>query len=73
MYADEFLLTGLAILVLAVPTLVGAILRGTTPRTTAITVMIGGVLVVLALREQPHRYSFETLPHVLAEVVDRYT
>lgn len=68
---DLFLVLGVITLVLAIPPLMGAIFDQRPLRTTAILLLIGGSLVLLALWRQPGGYTIEQIPEVFARVVAR--
>lgn len=68
---DLFLVLGITIALLAVPSLIGAFSAGRTPRAAAIMIMIGGGLVAIAVTQQPSGYSFEQVPQVFTRVVGR--
>lgn len=69
---DLFLVIGLVIGILAIPSMLSAWVDSRTPRGSAMTVMISGVLIVIALTQNPKRYAFADLPHVFVSVVGRY-
>lgn len=69
---DLILVVGLVIGILTVPSMVSAWVDGRAPRGSAVTVLISGVLIVLALTQNPQRYSFADLPHVFVSVIGRY-
>lgn len=69
---DLWLLIGIALAVLTVPSLVSAWSEGDPPRASAITVLIAGGMIAYALMSKPSGYSFSELPDVVTRVVDRY-
>jgi formate-dependent nitrite reductase membrane component NrfD len=71
MDTDLILVVGIVVIVLAVPTLFSAWVEGTVPRTGAILVLIGGVLIVVALTQHGRGYSFAEMPDVFMRVVGR--
>lgn len=72
MDTDLFLVIGTAILVLAVPAIVGAFSESRPPRAAAVLVMIGGGLLVLAVTQHPGGYALQDIPHALTRVIGRY-
>lgn len=72
MDTDLFLVIGAAILVLAVPAIVGAFSESRPPRAAAVLVMIGGGLLVLAVTQHPGGYALQDIPHALTRVIGRY-
>lgn len=63
---------GLVIGGLSIPSLLGAFADGRVPRAAAITVMVSGGLIALAIKETPGGYSLNELPDVFVSVVARY-
>lgn len=72
MDTDLFLVIGSALLVLALPTLIGAFSESRPPRTAAILVLVGGALVVFAVTQNPGGYGFDDIPLALTRVIGRY-
>ena len=72
MDTDLLLVLGLAISVLAIPSLLSAFAKSCAPRAGAIMVLIGGVLVVLALTQKPSSYTFAEIPEVVFSVIGRF-
>ena len=71
MDTDLYFVIGVVLLVLAFPSLVGAIAQGRPPRAAAILVMVGGGLLVLAAYEKPGAYTFATAPDAFVRVAGR--
>ena len=71
MDTDLMLVAGLIILVLSIPSLLGALSESRAPRAGSILVLIGGVLVVVALTQKPTGYTFDEIPHVFTKVIAR--
>ncbi|MCI2399521.1 hypothetical protein [Aliiroseovarius subalbicans] len=69
---DLFLVIGVVVLALSVPSILGSLIDRRTPRTPAIMVLIGGVLVVLAVTQQPGGYSIQDIPDAFVRVIGRY-
>lgn len=72
MDTDLFLVIGAAVLVLALPALVGAFSESRPPRAAAVLVLIGGALVVVAVTQSPGGYGFDDIPLALTRVIGRY-
>ncbi len=69
---DLVLVIGLVIGILSVPSMLSAWVDGRAPRGSAVTVLVAGVLLVVALTQNPQRYQFNDIPHVVVEVIGRY-
>ena len=72
MDTDLFLVIGIIITVLAVPSVVGAFSESRPPRAGAIMFLIGGTLIALALTQGTIRYSVPDIPDVFTRVISRY-
>ena len=72
MDTDLFLVIGIIVCALAIPSLMSAWLEGRVPRAGAIMVLIGGVLVVVALNQRARGYTFAEIPDVFFSVIGRY-
>jgi hypothetical protein len=68
---DLFLVIGVVIAVLTVPSLLSAFIEGRTPRAGAILVLISGTLIVLALSEKPGGYQLREIPDAFYRVAAR--
>ncbi|MEY4983374.1 MAG: hypothetical protein RIR62_1640 [Pseudomonadota bacterium] len=69
---DLILVIGIVIGVLTVPSMLSAWVDGRAPRGSAVAVLVSGVLVVIALTQNPQRYAFNEMPQVFVEVIGRY-
>lgn len=69
---DLYLVVGVSILVLSIPSILNAILDGHAPRFAAIVVLIGGGLVFIAVNGKPGGYSIEQIPDVFVNVIGRF-
>ncbi len=69
---DLYLVLGLIIAALAVPSLIGAFSESRPPRAAAILGLIGGGLIVLAVTQRPGGYSFGDVPGAFTRVVAHY-
>ncbi|MEO8240806.1 MAG: hypothetical protein ABI832_00770 [bacterium] len=72
MDTDLFLVIGIVVLVLAIPSMLSAYVEGRVPRIGSVMVLIGGVLVVMALTNHGRGYSFSEIPDVFFRVIGRY-
>ncbi len=66
---DVYLVVGIVILVLAIPSVVSALSDRHAPRASAIAVLVGGSLVALAVARQPGAYRLEDIPQAFARVI----
>lgn len=66
---DIFLVIGVVVLVLTIPSILSAILDGHAPRTAAISLLVGGGLVFTAVSRQPGGYTIEQVPDVFLRVI----
>lgn len=69
---DLFLVIGLVVGVLAIPSMLSAFSESRAPRIGSVLVLISGVLVVLAVQNKGGGYTFADLPHVFYNVIGRY-
>jgi len=69
---DLFLVLGIVIGALAVPSIIGAFSESRTPRAAAIMLMISGTLIAVAVTQQPGGYSFGDIPDVFVRVIAYY-
>lgn len=72
MDADLFFVIGLIIAGFSLPPIVGALSEGRAPRAAAITVLVGGGLIALAVNDRPGRYAVSEIPQIFVSVVGRY-
>jgi hypothetical protein len=70
MDADLYLTIGLVLLAFALPPILGALNEGRAPRAASIVVLVGGTLVILALKD--HQYTLDDIPHAFVRVVGRF-
>lgn len=66
---DQILVIGIIICALAIPSLLQAFSSSEPPRTGAIMLLIGGVLLVVALTQKAGGYRYEDIPTVFAHVI----
>ncbi len=72
MDTDLFLVLGLIVAALAVPSILSAFTDGRAPRAGAILVLISGTLLVTALTKHPGGYAIAEIPKVFFHVIGRY-
>ncbi len=72
MDTDLYLVIGIVVCVLAIPSLLSAFVEGRAPRGGAVLVLIGGALIVVALTNRLQGYTFAEIPRVFGRVFDRY-
>lgn len=66
---DIYLVVGMVVLILSIPSIISAILDGHAPRYAAIVLLIGGGLVFIAISRKPGGYRIEEIPDVFVRVV----
>ncbi len=69
MNPDTLFVIGLGLGVLSIPAVVSSISKGERPRIATITLMISGVMLVWAMSNKPGGYSVESIPAVVARVL----
>lgn len=69
---DLLLVIGIILGILSVPAILSAFSEGRAPRAAAITVLIAGVLVVVALQTKGGGYTISDIPHAFFAVIGRY-
>ena len=72
MDTDLFLIMGLLVTILAVPSVISAFSESRPPRAATVMFLIGGTLIVMALTQGSTRYAVGDLPEVLSRVIARY-
>lgn len=72
MEPDLALVLGLVIAAFSVPSILSALADSRAPRASALTVLIGGGLVLYALQQTPGGYALDSIPDVFVRVVARY-
>ena len=72
MDTDLFLVIGIVIWALAIPSLLSAWVEGRVPRAGSLMVFVGGALVITALTQHAGGYSFAEIPNLFLSVVGRY-
>ncbi|GHF08891.1 hypothetical protein GCM10016455_32320 [Aliiroseovarius zhejiangensis] len=61
MREDTFIVIGIIVLALSIPSFLSAIRDGRAPRVPAIMFMIGGVLIAMAIMNRPGGYQIEDI------------
>ena len=69
MYTDLYLVIGIVLGVLSLPTIVSAFSEGRAPRLAAIMLLVSGTLIVLALSQKPGGYTFADIPNAFYRVI----
>lgn len=72
MDTDLALVIGVALGVLSIPSVLSAMSDRRAPRASAITILIGGGLILYAVITHPGGYTFEQIPTVFTNVIGRY-
>lgn len=73
MDSDTFFVIGLGLGVLSIPAVVSSISKGDRPRIATITLMIAGTMIVWAISNKPGGYTIESIPAVVARVLQNFT
>ena len=69
---DLFLVIGIVIAALTIPSLISAYIEGRTPRAGAVLMLISGTLIVVGLSKHPGGYALREIPEAFVRVVGRY-
>ncbi len=69
MNTDLYLVIGIIVGALAIPSLLAAYAESRAPRAGAIMVLISGVLIAVALTQKPSGYTFAEIPGIFVKVV----
>lgn len=72
MDTDLIIVVGILSVLLAVPTLLASWVDGSVPRSGAILVLVGGVLIVVALNQHGRGYTIAEMPDVFMRVIGRF-
>lgn len=70
MDADLYLVVGIVLAALSLPSIVGAISEGRAPRAASIVIMVSGFLLVYALQHKS--YALTDVPHAFVRVIGHY-
>ena len=69
MTPDLYLVLGIIIAGFSIPSVLSAISDRRAPRASAITILIAGGLILLAVQTQPGGYRLEDIPEVFVRVI----
>jgi formate-dependent nitrite reductase membrane component NrfD len=69
---DLFLVIGLVIGVLSIPSLLSAFAENRAPRIGSIMALVAGVLVVVAVQKKAGGYQIADIPNVFYSVIGQY-
>ena len=69
MSPDYYLVLGILIAGFSIPSVLSAISDRRAPRASAITILIAGGLIVLAIQSQPGGYTLQEIPDVFVRVI----
>lgn len=69
---DLALVLGIVIGAFSIPSVLSALSDRRAPRASALTILIGGGLILYAVQTSPRGYSFEQLPAIFTAVIGRY-
>ena len=69
MSPDFYLVLGILLAGFSIPSVLSAISDRRAPRASAITILIAGGLILLALQTQPGGYSIQEIPDVFVRVI----
>ncbi len=72
MNSDIYLVVGVVVGVLAIPSLLGAYSGGRPPRAGAIMVLIAGGLITLAAMNNPKGYTLQDVPKAFVRVIGKF-
>ena len=72
MAPDVFLVLGVIIAGFSIPSIMSAAADGRAPRASAITILIAGGLILLAIQTKPGGYTFEDVPNAFVRVAAQY-
>lgn len=69
---DLVLTLGIVVAAFSVPSILSAFSDSRAPRASALTVLIGGGLILYAIQTKPQGYSLDQVPNVFVSVVARF-
>ena len=69
---DIYLVIGILLVGISIPSMFGALADRRSPRVAAIVIMIGGSLILLALSQKPGGYTFDDIPRAFIRVIAYY-
>ena len=68
MNADTYLVVGLVLFALTIPTMLSAFTEGRAPKVAMGLVILAGVLIVLAVGQKPGGYTWDEVPTAFSRV-----
>lgn len=72
MDADLLFVLGIVLGVFSIPSITSALLDGRPPRTPAVLILIGALMIGYAVQKKPGTYGFDTIPDAFSRVIARY-
>ena len=69
---DIALVLGLVIAAFSIPSILSALADSRAPRASAITVLIGGSLILFAVVSKPQGYQLDQVPDIFVRVVGQF-
>ncbi|MEM6371586.1 MAG: hypothetical protein AAF727_02260 [Pseudomonadota bacterium] len=69
MTPDMYLVLGILIAAFSIPSVLSAVADGRAPRASAITILIAGGLILLAIQTNPGGYTLNEIPDVFVRVI----
>jgi len=72
MSPDMYLVLGILIAGFSIPSVLSALSDRRAPRASAITILIAGGLILLAVQTQPGGYTLNEIPDVFVRVIARF-
>ncbi len=69
---DLALTLGVVIAAFSIPSILSALSDSRAPRASAVTILIGGALVLYAIQTKPGGYTLSQVPDVFVATVGRY-
>ncbi|MEL7166039.1 MAG: hypothetical protein AAFY52_03765 [Pseudomonadota bacterium] len=72
MTSDTYLVLGIILAGFSIPSILSALTERRAPRASAITILIAGGLILLAIQTRPGGYALEDIPDAFVRVAARY-
>ena len=72
MDTDLLFVMGMVLGVFSIPAIASALLDGRPPRTPAVLIIIGGLMIGYAIQQKPGTYGLDTITDVFSRVIARY-
>ncbi|WP_415401431.1 hypothetical protein [Tateyamaria sp. SN3-11] len=72
MSPDLYLVLGIIIAGFSIPSVLSAISDRRAPRASAVTILIAGGLILLAVQTQPGGYTLQEIPDVFVRVIAQF-